>query len=197
MSEGMEAIFEEVTQADLDGLRQLHVIERLRTEQVVAEVDEGTIVQGEEKREVFSFTAPGEGSWVFDVRSIKDAIASGRISAGMMRLPEVPESFVEHVLTHNGVEPSRLARVSESAAERPGIMVWWGPENGHSTLIDGNHRLLKRRLLGKPDFRFFMVDVVDLKPFMCRPGDENRLFGPERPGYETLHVEIRMESLDE
>lgn len=193
----MFADHDTITQADLDGLRQLHVTERPRTETVVREVEDGTIVQGEERREIFSFNAPGTGEWVFDVRQIKDAIVEGRVPAQMFRLPEVPEDFYQHVLANNGVEVPRLARVSESDQERPGIMVWWGNEEGHSTLIDGNHRLCARYQRGAKSFRFLLVDVVDLADFMCRPGGEEKLFGKrERPGYETLHVEITTEAID-
>ena len=188
-----------ITQADLDGLRLLHVTERPRTEEFVREVEGGTIVQGEERREIFSFNAPGTGEWIFDVRQIKDAIVEGRVPAQMFRLPEVPEDFYQHVLTHNGVEEDRLARMVArgSDLDRPGIMVWWGNPEGHSTLIDGNHRLCARYQRGTKDFRFLLVDVVDLADFMCRPGDEERLFGKRnRPGYETLHVEITTEAVD-
>lgn len=193
----MFADHDTITQADLDGLRQLHVTERPRIETVVREVEDGTIVQGEERREVFTFNAPETGEWVFDVRQIKDAIVEGRVPATMFRLPEVPEDFYQHVLANNGVEVPRLARVSESDQERPGIMVWWGNEEGHSTLIDGNHRLCARYQRGAKSFRFLLVDVVDLADFMCRPGDEEKLFGKrERPGYETLHVEVHTEAID-
>lgn len=198
MSEGMQANVDKFTTADIEALRARHYSERPRTETFVREVEGGTIVQGEERREVFTFEAPGEGSWRFDVRQIKDAIVGGRIKAAMFRIPEVPESFFTHVLEHNGVEPDRLARIQERDLERPGIMVWWGNHDGHSTLIDGNHRLCRRWLLGKKDFRFIMVDVTDLADFMCRPGDEERLFGKrERPGYETLHIDIHLEGIDE
>lgn len=193
----MFADHDTITQADLDGLRLLHRTERPRTETFVREVEGGTIVQGEERREIFSFEAPGEGSWRFDVRQIKDAIVTGRVPATMFRIAEVPEHFYEHVLTHNGVETDRLARIQGRDLDRPGIMVWWGNHEGHSTLIDGNHRLCARYQRGDKSFRFLIVDVVDLADFMCRPGDEEKLFAGKRDhNVELLHAEITTEAID-
>lgn len=166
--------------------------ERTRTIEQVVDVHDGTIVASYEKREMFTFEAPGIGTWRFDVRSIKDAIVRGNLLAHMMRLPDVPEHFYSHVLTNNGVESKRLSKLTTADLERPGIMVLW--PDGHSTLIDGNHRLCGRYLAGARDFRFLIVDVRDCVPFMCRPGDEEKLFAHERePGVELLHSEIRIE----
>ena len=60
-------------------------------------------------------------------------------------------------------------------------------------MIDGNHRLCRRYQLKLGNFRFLMVDVKDCSPFMCRPGDEKRLFPMDEPGSETLHSEVRLE----
>jgi len=191
MSEGMEAQADAFTPEDFKALRQLARRERPYTMEEMAEVPEGTIVMGEESRELFSFEAPEIGQWRFDVRSIKDAIADRRMSAWMFRLDDVPESFYEHVRTNNGVEPDRLAKITGPDLERPGIMVHW--PDGHSTLIDGNHRLVRRGMLGLRGFRFIMVDVKDCAPYMCRPGDEVKLFAKDRPGVQTLHTEIKVE----
>ena len=110
-----------------------------------------------------------------------------------MKIEEIPESFYRHVLDNNGVEAARLAEITDRDLDRPGILVMW-PDN-QSTLIDGNHRLCRRYNLGLPGFRFLIVDVHDCAPFMCRPGDEAKLF-PEPEGAEVLHTEVRIEGLD-
>lgn len=185
----MEAIPDKFTAEDLQGLRRLAHFERSRTEDVVVQVPNGTIVQGKETREIFRFEAPGEGVWIFDVRGIKDAIADKRIEALMLRVDDIPEDFYQHVLNNNGVEPERLPGIGAADLERPGIMVAW--PNGYQTMIDGNHRMCCRWMLGKKSFRFIIVDVRDCAPHMCRPGGEDKLFLKDRPGMQVLHAEIR------
>jgi hypothetical protein len=70
-------------------------------------------------------------------------------------------------------------------------MVDWG--NGYQTMIDGNHRMIRRCDLGMPSFRFLLVPVGFCAEHMCRPGEEEKLFHRERPGVELLHSEIKME----
>jgi hypothetical protein len=186
---GMMAEPDSFTEADHEALCDPHYREKARTIEQVTEVDDGYVVQSHERREVFTFDAPGIGTWRFDVRGIKDAIRLHRIPAWMMRLPEVPESFYQHVLNNNGVELQRLPKVTEHDLTRPGIMVHW--PNGYSTLIDGNHRLCARYRRDMKDFRFLIVDVADCAPFMCRPGEEDKLF--DRLDGERLHSEIQIE----
>jgi len=183
---------DEFTAADRESLRALQVREKERVEEFVREVEGGTIVKGWEKRETYTFSAPDFGTWRFDIRGIKDAIVAGRLPVQMFKMTPIDESFYQHVLANNGVEEPRIAQITEpSDLDRPGIMIFW--PDGHSSLIDGNHRLCARKRKGLDSFRFLMVHVRDAVPFMCRPGDEHTLFPDRGPGYETLHAEVRME----
>src|SRR5262245_60700637 len=188
---GMMVDLDEFTPADREALRDLNVREAPRTVETVREVEDGTLVQHMEKREMFTFTEAEMGTIRFDVRSIKDSILAGRIPRRMYRIAEVPRSFYEHVLANNGVEQERLPKINGRDLERPGIMVDWG--NGFQTMIDGNHRMVRRCDLGMPGFRFLLVPVGYCAPHMCRPGEEEKLFHRERPGVELLHSEIKME----
>lgn len=179
------------TEADRLLLTDIHPREQLRVDEVLAHVPEGTIVCGHERREIFKFSAPEIGMFHFDVRSIKDSIASGRITAEMFKVPEVPQEYYQHILQNGGVETDRLPKINGPDLERPGIMVAW--PNGYQTMIDGNHRLCRRVQLGMKTFRFLLVDVLDCTAHMCRPGDEEKLFGAvDRPGVEVLHSEIKV-----
>jgi hypothetical protein len=137
----------------------------------------GGIVQAYERREIFTFHEPEIGTLRFDVRGIKRALLDGRLKASMYRI-EIDPKFYEHVLANNGVEPERIGKLSERDLQRPGIMIQW--PHGHSTLIDGNHRLCGLYRRGVKTFRFLLVNVMDAVPFMCRPGDERRLFDSDK-----------------
>ena len=173
-------------------LLDVHGREQARTETFVRDVEDGTLVEGYEKREVFTFTEPSLGELCFDVHSIRTGIASGRIPAAMFRLEKIPEHFYQHVLTNNGVETERFMRLTARDLERPGIMVMW-PNSENTTLIDGNHRMCRRYQLDRQGFRFLLVRVADCAAHICRPGEEERLFHRERPGVEVLHTEIKVE----
>jgi hypothetical protein len=134
------------------------------------------LVQIFEKRETFSFEHPDLGTLRFDVHSIKKALLEGRLVPHMFKIKIEPD-FYEHVLNNNGVEAERLDKLSDRDLQRPGIMVTW--PDGHSTLIDGNHRMCGLYKRGVTLFRFLMVPVMDCVPFMARPGDEERLFGTD------------------
>lgn len=198
MAEGQGTFCEkdEFTDADRELLRDLQIREVARVEESAHKFDDGgEIVKGWERRECYTFTAPEIGTLRFDIRGIKDAIVDGRINVQAFKMTPIDPAFYEHVLKNNGVEEPRIAQIGGRDLDRPGIMVMW--PDGHSSLIDGNHRMCKRYRLGLESFRFLMVNVLDCVPHMCRPGDEARLF--ERryehdPRYvETLHSEVRME----
>lgn len=186
---GMYCEADDFTDADRLLLRDLQHREKARSVEVLQEVPEGTIVKGRELREIFSFHEDSIGEFRFDVRGIKDAIADGHIRARMYKIPDVPEDYYQHILQNNGVEPDRLPKINGPDLERPGIMVSW--PHGYQTMIDGNHRLCRRVQLGMKTFRFLLVDVLDCTRFMCRPGQEAKLFAREdREDVEVLHSEV-------
>lgn len=162
-----------------------HGLEVARTRTVINE----SIVQVFEKRECFTFTHPDLGDIRFDVHSIKRALLDGRLKAQMWKV-EVPTDFYEHVLKNNGVEPERLETLTERDLQRPGIMIGW--PDGHSTLIDGNHRLCGLYKRGVTAFRFFMVSIFDCTKFMCRPGEEASMFEGE-PNEKTIAGKVWVE----
>lgn len=81
----------------------------------------------------------------------------------------VPEQAV-HVIEHNGVEMGHLDRLSERAAEHPGILLEWN--DGTETIVDGNHRYVKRWQLGKETMWFTIVTEEQIKPFLLDFPDE-------------------------
>jgi len=174
------------TDADRAALRDIQHREKAQTRTV-----HGDIAMTYERREIFTFHADEVGTFRFDVRGIKEAIADDRIPARMYKIPEVKEDYHQHILHNGGVEPERLPRITGADLERPGLLVAW--PNGYQTMIDGNHRLCRRMQLGTKSFRFLLVDVLHCVPWMCRPGDEEKLFKSDRPeGSEVLHTEIKV-----
>jgi hypothetical protein len=149
----------------------------------------GGILESYERREIFTFHHPEVGTWRFDVRLIKNALLDGRLEPNMLRLDTIGDAFYQHVIKNNGVDPARLRTLSERDLHRPGIFIAW-PDG--STLIDGNHRMCRLYQLGRP-FRFLLVPVEKCGPFMCRPGDEHRLFGEPAEGDIRLHSDVHIE----
>lgn len=190
-NKGMLCEADSFTDADRAMLADLQHRERAHVQKPMGKIAGRTLVVGREKRELFTFEAPEVGVFLFDVRGIKDAIVSGQIPARMLRLPEIPEHFYQHILNNHGVVPARLAQFNGRDLERPGIMVAW--PHRYQTMIDGNHRLCRRYMLSLHGFRFLMVNAIDCAPMMCRPGEEAELFKRyDNPNYETLHTEIKL-----
>ena len=128
--------------------------------------------------ETFAFSCPEYGAVTFDVRGIKDALADRKLKFQMYEMALVPD-FVEHVRTNNGVEMQRVAGLSVADLERPPIALLW--PDGHSSFIDGNHRIVRRWDDGLRTLRFALVPVaLELIPYMCKPGKEEQFIDRKR-----------------
>lgn len=159
-------------ESDIQAFKRQHPHLDHRDERVVAECpDGGQIVRAEVHFESFTFFAPETGEVMFNVRGIKDALAAGRLEFQMFETDLEP-GLVEHVRANNGVEAEHMARLTAEDLARPGIIALW-PDD-HSTVIDGNNRLVRRYDDGLTGFRFAAVTIKALLPFMCRPGEEKK-----------------------
>lgn len=129
-------------------------------------------------RETFEFSAPETGTIIFDVRGIKDAMIAGELQFQMCEI-EVAEMLYQHIVSKNGVDVEAVAKVTDERSRTPGIVLSWGVFGTH-TVIDGNHRLVRRYENGDKRFRCALVQVDrNLLPFMCRPGDERQFLERE------------------
>ena len=148
-----------------------------RRERLVYGDETGGIIEARISMEIFSFSAPEIGDVTFDVRGIKDALVSGKLKFVMYETEITPE-FAEHVRKNNGVEAERIAALTATDLERPGIMVMW--PDGHSTLIDGNNRLVRRFDDGLRTLRFASVNVsLEMLPYLCESGQEEKFLDRE------------------
>lgn len=160
--------------SDIAAFKLKHPCLDSRRERIVFGNKTSGIIEARITMEVFSFSAPEIGDVTFNVRGIKDALVSGEVQFAMYEA-EITRDFAEHVRKNNGVEAERIATLTEADLKRPGIMVLWpGPEQ-HSTLIDGNNRLVRRYDDGLRTFRFASVHIdKKLLPFMCDTGNEEK-----------------------
>lgn len=75
-----------------------------------------------------------------------------------------------HVMSNNGVEKPHLDRLTQEYLEHPGILVDWS--DGTSTIIDGNHRYVKRWLMGMREMDFWVVSELQARIAMIDFPDE-------------------------
>lgn len=123
--------------------------------------------------EIFAFNAEEIGEIIFDVRGIKDALATGKLKFTMFDTP-VTEAWIAHLRDKGGVEIERMKALTAADLERPAIAIYW-PHNGYTTIIDGNNRLVRRWDDGLRIIRLAVVPLgKELIPYMCRPGGEEQ-----------------------
>lgn len=67
-----------------------------------------------------------------------------------------------HLIRHNGIEMDYVQRLSPSDADKPGILLRWS--DGKETVIDGNHRYVKRWELRRKTMTFWIVTEEQIKP---------------------------------
>lgn len=77
---------------------------------------------------------------------------------------------VDFLIQHNGVEMPHMDRMSREDAEVPGVLLLW--PDGRETIVDGNHRFVKRWLLGLSYMDFYVVTEEQIQPFLLDYPDE-------------------------
>lgn len=109
--------------------------------------------------EAFYFRDKQLGDMMFNIRTMKDAILANRLPYGVFEY-ELTEGFYNHLLKDGTqTDPVHIHALGEEKLEVPAIAVDWCDTEGASniTVIDGNHRLIKRYLKGLPTGRFILV----------------------------------------
>jgi len=173
-----QATLTETLDSDITAFKHKHTFDN-HVESIVADVGDGVIIETLDTSEIFKFHADEVGDVTFDVRGIKRAIIANELYFAMHEV-ELVEDWVEHIRTMGGVEPDRLPSLTAADLKRPGIIVTW-PHNGFSTLIDGNHRLVRRWDKGLRTFRVAIINMTkEFLPYVCKTGDEESFLERER-----------------
>lgn len=86
------------------------------------------------------------------------------------RVCAVQAKQARFIMQNNGIERDYLPKIDAKYLEQPGIMVDWG--NTFQTIIDGNHRYVKRWMKHKPDMKFWVVTPEQLRPALLDMPDE-------------------------
>ena len=109
-------------------------------------------------QQVFSWHNGDTGQVLhFDIQQIMALMAAMVPPFDKLRLAEVTIEPVdaERVQHQHGIEEAGLARLSAERLDDPGIMVEY--PDGRVTLIDGNHRFVRRYRLGMPAMRMWLL----------------------------------------
>lgn len=162
--------------SDIAAFQHKHAFD-IHNERILFDTKDETLIEVATSFEVFRFSSQEFGDITFDIRGIKDALAAGTITFQMYD-SDLDLKMVEHVRQNNGVEPERIAALTAADLERPAIVVLW--PDGHSSVIDGNNRLVRRWDDGLKTLRFAAVKVSpELFPYMCDSGNEEQFLDRE------------------
>lgn len=103
--------------------------------------------------EMFAFRDDEEGDILFYIDRLKDAIINGVVPYQVIRLP-ITSDIIDLIKRTGGVELDYLEKEGGDITT-PTITVIW--KNNEATLIDGNHRVLRRAQAGAEDFRTIIL----------------------------------------
>lgn len=107
-----------------------------------------------EKYELFG------GEISIDVTGIKRALVARKLPMRMYRA-ELNASWVEYVRQYGGCEEDHIAALKAADLRRPGIIVLW-VASSNTTLIDGNHRIVRRWREGLTTFDMAAVSGQEI-----------------------------------
>lgn len=127
------------------------------------------------RREMFNLHAPtvfGEQRVSIDVSGIKYALANRKMHFTMHE-GLLNQTWADYVFKCGGCEEQGIDRLKPSDLRRPGILVLWD-STGNQTMIDGNHRLVRRWREKMTTFQYALVLAPDLfrNGFIVPEGDE-------------------------
>jgi hypothetical protein len=132
-----------------------------------------------DKKELFG------GDISIDVTGIKRALVARQLPFRMFQA-SLNEGWVNHVLNYGGCEEDHIVRLTPADLRRPGILVLWTGDGSNTTLIDGNHRLVRRWREGLTTFDFAVVSgpTIVREGFVAEPDGAMLTFfrGAERRG---------------
>jgi hypothetical protein len=108
------------------------------------------------RSEFFAFRDWDDGQDIlFDIRALKNAILENAIHFVTMEV-ELDEELVKRALTRGGIDQDYLNAPEQAHnIDMPTITVLW--DDGQGTLVDGNHRIVKRYNKGLKKIRCIVV----------------------------------------
>lgn len=135
----------------------------------------GFVIHGLSVREVYRLNSPlfGSPGIVIDVTSIKRLLGRRMIPFKMLRV-DLDQRWVDYTYRSGGCEERGITRLSPSDCRRPGVMIDWG--RSHTTMVDGNHRLVRTWRDGGKHFEMAFVAASHIANHVARIGAEDRLF---------------------
>jgi hypothetical protein len=74
------------------------------------------------------------------------------------------------LIDNNGIEMPYLSRMPHDFLDKPGILLMWPGD--FQTIIDGNHRYVKRAMLRLTEMKFWTVTPEQIKPALLDFPDE-------------------------
>lgn len=113
--------------------------------------------------EIFTWEDPDKGTFLnFNIMAMyKFAMDNEHIER--VKCP-IEASHAEFVLKNHGLEQPRLDRLKAPYIDIPILIVTH--DDGTHTVIDGNHRFVKRHHLGLTDINAFIFKLGEWEPFL-------------------------------
>lgn len=74
------------------------------------------------------------------------------------------------LVENSGIELDYLSRIEGDFLDQPGLLLRWPGD--FQTIVDGNHRYVKRAMLGLPEMKFWAVTLEQIKPALLDFPDE-------------------------
>lgn len=117
--------------------------------------------------ECYMFRDRELGDMVFNIRAIKDAILSGQLRTWTVYEIPLTEGFHNHLMK-DGVETSEehIYNLPAAQLDVPALAVDWNDGSHNMTVIDGNHRLIRRFRNGLPTCRIILVPMQFLRRYV-------------------------------
>lgn len=107
------------------------------------------------------------GDMIFNIRAIKDAILAGTLRTWAVYEIPLTEGFHEHLMK-DGVETSEdhIYNLPTAQLNVPALGVDWNDGSQGMTVIDGNHRLIRRFRDGLPTGRIILTPMQFLRRYV-------------------------------
>lgn len=179
----------DTTPAHLEGFAHRHAMEFDR--RTITSLG-GTkfLFSGEQGMEMYELENPifGKRPVIIDVTSIKKLLARRLVPYQMIRL-DLTQEWADYIAETCNVEEAGIERHTVESVRRPGIILEWA--HGHTSTIDGSHRLVKSWRLGLKSFEMAMVMAPFIINHTCRPGAEENLFKYARSLNDACEKEDR------
>jgi hypothetical protein len=110
--------------------------------------------------QVFTFMSGDGTTYHFDILKLNDMIEM-HPSQYKVETYAIRAEDIDHIVKFNGIEQEHIDRIPESEVNKFGIIIQW--QDSTQTIINGNHRMVKRFRLGYDFMKFYVLTMQQTK----------------------------------